>query len=613
MNYNEFAEKIKAKYPDYKDVDNRVLAEKMIEKHPDYKGVVEFDVPAATQEDPKFYELEKQPGLPRSPIDLIKQAGRQFVEGATSPVPGSMISLPARALQENASQIGAEVARGASTEGGVLPNVGKVAARLLGLGASVATDPTTFMSGGLTLGKGVVAADRAAGVQAAREAGIPLTRAEQSGSRIAASAENFLEKTFTGSDVINSAKSEADNALTIFKDSLKAEHGTPLQPSEVGKVAKQGIEENVQNLKSQAQDIYNALPNVKVQPKELRNASENLIREQLELPKVDRDAALLRRLNEYRNLGLKIEKKLQQVTDDFGFTTEKAKYVKSENPNAYPTSNALKRMSSDLGDAWRRSFKAGETIGNVSGRDATALSSAIQQDIKQIGALRSQLDTANKLYRQAKTLDKNPLVKRLRNAGPEEAANLVFNGKKLTNVILAKSAMGPQAYKAVKGAYFNQLIEHPQLLKQLDGMSPEYLNTVFDAGELAQLRKVAAIQKVRGAASKLQGTNGSARTNTDLLQGGAVMGGLGTALASLAHLNPVGVVGGLGTAATAYYGPKVAAKAYLANGMKGFRVPVAAPGLGQVTERVNTEANTKVDVNRIRQYLLNASRRPGSM
>ena len=42
-NYKDFAAKIKSKYPDYKDVDDRILAEKMVEKYPDYKDQVTFE------------------------------------------------------------------------------------------------------------------------------------------------------------------------------------------------------------------------------------------------------------------------------------------------------------------------------------------------------------------------------------------------------------------------------------------------------------------------------------------------------------------------------------------------------------------------------------------
>lgn len=44
MNYNEFSEKIKAKYPQYKDMDNKELAQRMVEKYPQYSDVTFDDV-----------------------------------------------------------------------------------------------------------------------------------------------------------------------------------------------------------------------------------------------------------------------------------------------------------------------------------------------------------------------------------------------------------------------------------------------------------------------------------------------------------------------------------------------------------------------------------------
>lgn len=43
MNYNEFAEKIKEKYPEYKDFDNKELSQKIIAKYPEYESKVTFD------------------------------------------------------------------------------------------------------------------------------------------------------------------------------------------------------------------------------------------------------------------------------------------------------------------------------------------------------------------------------------------------------------------------------------------------------------------------------------------------------------------------------------------------------------------------------------------
>jgi hypothetical protein len=42
-NYIEFAKKIKEKYPEYKEVDDLVLAQKMVEKYPQYKETITFE------------------------------------------------------------------------------------------------------------------------------------------------------------------------------------------------------------------------------------------------------------------------------------------------------------------------------------------------------------------------------------------------------------------------------------------------------------------------------------------------------------------------------------------------------------------------------------------
>ena len=60
IDYNEFAKKIKAKYPEYKDVDNYTLASKMVEKYPEYKGEVDLkkkDLTGSGLEEPSSERL----------------------------------------------------------------------------------------------------------------------------------------------------------------------------------------------------------------------------------------------------------------------------------------------------------------------------------------------------------------------------------------------------------------------------------------------------------------------------------------------------------------------------------------------------------------------------
>ena len=69
MDYNEFSEKIKAKYPQYKDMDNKELAQKMVKKYPQYKDITFDDV-----EQPK----EKK-GIDLTPSGIVRKASAATV------------------------------------------------------------------------------------------------------------------------------------------------------------------------------------------------------------------------------------------------------------------------------------------------------------------------------------------------------------------------------------------------------------------------------------------------------------------------------------------------------------------------------------------------------
>lgn len=67
MDYNEFAQRIKNKYPEYKDMDNKELSEKIIAKYPEYKSQVTFEnIDSA---------LKENKGIDITPSGLAKKAG----------------------------------------------------------------------------------------------------------------------------------------------------------------------------------------------------------------------------------------------------------------------------------------------------------------------------------------------------------------------------------------------------------------------------------------------------------------------------------------------------------------------------------------------------------
>ena len=66
MNYLEFSKKIKEKYPQYSDVDDRELAEKIIEKYPEYSDIT-FDIEPGKQEGVQTVAATAAPVTPEEP------------------------------------------------------------------------------------------------------------------------------------------------------------------------------------------------------------------------------------------------------------------------------------------------------------------------------------------------------------------------------------------------------------------------------------------------------------------------------------------------------------------------------------------------------------------
>lgn len=65
MNYVDFAQKVRTKYPGaYDSVDDRTLAEKVVEKYPEYESQVEFDVPTEAPGALKSAALGAMSGIP---------------------------------------------------------------------------------------------------------------------------------------------------------------------------------------------------------------------------------------------------------------------------------------------------------------------------------------------------------------------------------------------------------------------------------------------------------------------------------------------------------------------------------------------------------------------
>lgn len=79
MDYNEFSEKIKAKYPEYSNLDNKELAEKMVAKYPEYQNQVTFDIQETKQP-------EKQKGIDLTPSGIVNNVSGAVSDAVITPL-----------------------------------------------------------------------------------------------------------------------------------------------------------------------------------------------------------------------------------------------------------------------------------------------------------------------------------------------------------------------------------------------------------------------------------------------------------------------------------------------------------------------------------------------
>lgn len=215
MNYKEFAQKIKAKYPDYNDMDDRELAQKMVAKFPEYSDVTFEETtttqPAMNQGQPPSSiadDQKKAGGLFASAFPKTFEAqmeDKPYLQQVGSAI-GDVFSLPARAVTSAATFAGAK-AGGASNQQATEMYQEDLSKRKSDMGGitgfieDTVEDPALIPS--LAIGGPAVGAGKSALVKAGRMALSGL--AEGATSAAVHQAENYGE---TGNVDIGSAALE---------------------------------------------------------------------------------------------------------------------------------------------------------------------------------------------------------------------------------------------------------------------------------------------------------------------------------------------------------------------------------------------------------------------
>lgn len=118
MDYNSFAEQIKSKYPQYKNVDNFTLAQKMIEKYPVYQSKVSF---AKQEKGVAGFST----GLAKGVLSSVRGAGQVGEKVLNTLVPKSMEqNIYSDQNLNNSQGIGKIISPSVTTPQGTAENIG---------------------------------------------------------------------------------------------------------------------------------------------------------------------------------------------------------------------------------------------------------------------------------------------------------------------------------------------------------------------------------------------------------------------------------------------------------------------------------------------------------
>lgn len=300
MDYNEFAEKIKTKYPQYKDMDNKQLAEKMIAKYPQYSDVT-FDT-----------LTEEKKGIDLTPSGLVKQATAAVGAPLRAAIRKETIPQAykrAREIQEESAlnKLSPVVDLGAYT---AIPSL-KVGGKALQFGGNA------LLQGGVPMGiealkEGENAGQGVAtgtGIAAGIQAGLPLAgKVANTAIKVAPTTANLLARSIgriqpetlqraiqADSKALDLTKEQAQNLLMDTTERVQNTYDDLLRQrgQEVGEVAKglndTGARINVDDLAGDITETFNKYQGDVVNP--ARNMTGTLEDDLIELAMSGADEA----------------------------------------------------------------------------------------------------------------------------------------------------------------------------------------------------------------------------------------------------------------------------------------------------------------------------------
>jgi hypothetical protein len=430
-------------------------------------------------------------------------------------------------------------------------------------------------------------AERQAAVAAAQEMGVPLTRAEITGGRMAGAVESGLEKTLTGGQPIADFRMLQQKAIEEAFNKAKATYGSADAPLAAGMNAKDALLKNKAAASTTSRGLYANIPDqFNVPLNSTVSQADSIIQKYSQFPEEARQSSVVKMAGDVQNAA----QALSEGKNNWGYVQE---------------------LRSTLGSKIKMAKRTGDDKAVL---EYTQLKMALDNDINTFintpaapqaelmkKALKENFSKANTYHRAYKELFKdNRTVKRLLDdkTRVEEYPEIIFGGGRVEDVLVAKSALGRDGFDVVKRQWLNELLSSKNLGEAVNKYDPSFLRTVLNGQERQHISKLVDVKKITLAAEKMGGTYGSSRVNTGRANAGAVGAGLTMAGMSALSLNPMGVAVGLGTAGAAYFGPKVAASQYLKRGVKGVDVNIPITSGSSAPRRGATLAA-------IRSYLQN--------
>lgn len=422
------------------------------------------------------------------------------------------------------------------------------------------------------------------GVASATKHGIPLTRAEITGSKPSAMGEVGLRSTVTGSVPFEKVNRAQSAALSSAEEAIRKQHGTVEPPSSSGMEAKVGLQTEMGANKAMAEKLYKSIPDL---PIESPNLQEHLRMSVFDAdalgdPKVSKAMEKVRNLIERPSGPTELTSpdamKKGSIYKDLS-ATQRSTYRVGPSSSAKkgpPTFQELNKLRNDLAYQLKKETTWSPITGpqiSPSGQKILSIKEAIDKDVNAFAQTNlgkytefgSAFQKAKGFYGDYANLKNNKLVRKLGNIPESDVTQTIFGKGTVENVRVAKSALGEEGFKAVQDQYFSSLLDQKNIGNKLGKLDSDFMQESLRPEQIQALREVDAFRKTAKGAERMAGnTSRTAQTGATI--------GTGVVLYRIlkgAFTNPVDAL--LQTAEVLGL-PYLASKAYLATG-SGITLP----------------------------------------